>query len=285
MTNFDRIQRQPQQHGGQAQIRETGITVNEIVRHALAGMPLPDLLQRYPNLEADDIYQALAYSVHDLLNGIAYWRHEGVAPLSHIKGYSEILAGHSENLPPETLSDEMRQEWSQVILNASRSALSSWDNVRTWATRSYAQDAPPLASMTISDLMEALLDHLRRVQPSASVHISAPDDTPPVRASAHLVEALTLLVTSEGNLFKPRAELGIRALGGANDEVRFGVRRELAYARDQAANLLKLSATPISTAMLIIHQHGSHLNIRRKDAHIIFEFSLKAAPEDESSAP
>jgi len=59
---YDRITYDPQAMGGRACIRGMRIPVSLVVKLVANGMTLEQILHEYPDLEADDIYQALQYA-------------------------------------------------------------------------------------------------------------------------------------------------------------------------------------------------------------------------------
>lgn len=62
MFGFDRISADPQILGGKACIRGMRISVSLIVNLVANGMDKAAILREYPDLEVDDIYQALRYA-------------------------------------------------------------------------------------------------------------------------------------------------------------------------------------------------------------------------------
>ena len=69
---FDRITFSPQIMGGRACIRGMRIPVSVIVGQIAYGAPIEEVLAEYPDLEQEDIQQALAYS--------AWLTHEQIHP-------------------------------------------------------------------------------------------------------------------------------------------------------------------------------------------------------------
>jgi uncharacterized protein (DUF433 family) len=59
---YDRITFDPQVMGGRACIHGMRIPVSLVVKLVANGMTLEQILHEYPDLEADDIYQALQYA-------------------------------------------------------------------------------------------------------------------------------------------------------------------------------------------------------------------------------
>jgi uncharacterized protein (DUF433 family) len=62
MFGFDRITSNPNILGGKACIRGMRISVSLIVNLVATGMTVDEILDEYPDLEADDIRQALRYA-------------------------------------------------------------------------------------------------------------------------------------------------------------------------------------------------------------------------------
>lgn len=59
---FERITFDPQIMGGRACIRGMRITVSHVVNMVANGMTTDEILREYPDLEADDIRDALQYA-------------------------------------------------------------------------------------------------------------------------------------------------------------------------------------------------------------------------------
>lgn len=62
MFTFDRITSHPDIIGGKAAIRGMCISVSLIVNLVANGMTVEEILDEYPDLEAEDIQQALQYA-------------------------------------------------------------------------------------------------------------------------------------------------------------------------------------------------------------------------------
>ncbi|GIH73528.1 DUF433 domain-containing protein [Sphaerimonospora thailandensis] len=60
--NFDRIAVEPDKLEGKPTIRGLRITVETVVRLVAAGWSFDEILSDYPDLERDDIKQALEYA-------------------------------------------------------------------------------------------------------------------------------------------------------------------------------------------------------------------------------
>ena len=62
MTDFDRITIKPEQMGGRPCIRDMRVTVGMIVGQIGAGRSIETVLEDYPYLEREDVFQALRYA-------------------------------------------------------------------------------------------------------------------------------------------------------------------------------------------------------------------------------
>jgi uncharacterized protein (DUF433 family) len=62
MSEFDRITFLPNILGGRATIRGMRISVSLVINLVANGMTTPEILREYPDLEAEDVRQALAYA-------------------------------------------------------------------------------------------------------------------------------------------------------------------------------------------------------------------------------
>jgi uncharacterized protein (DUF433 family) len=66
MQRFDRITWNPNQMNGQPCIRGMRVTVRRVVEAVSIYLDRDDLLRNYPELEAEDVRQALAFAAANL---------------------------------------------------------------------------------------------------------------------------------------------------------------------------------------------------------------------------
>ena len=71
MQRFDRITWNPQQMNGQPCIRGMRLTVRRVVEAVAIYPDRADLLRDYPELEPDDVQQALAFAAANLEDSAA----------------------------------------------------------------------------------------------------------------------------------------------------------------------------------------------------------------------
>lgn len=95
---FERIVRETLVMGGQARIRDTGITVNEIVRMSLSEKSQAEILERFPQLEAGDVHQAMGYSMDDTIRIVMYSSNDGRTPLTAIQSFIDLILSTNKYL-------------------------------------------------------------------------------------------------------------------------------------------------------------------------------------------
>ena len=74
MLDLDRITFNPKRMGGRACIRDMRITVSLVVNLVANGLSVEDIISSYPDLEPEDVHQALQY--------VAWLAEENVQPLN-----------------------------------------------------------------------------------------------------------------------------------------------------------------------------------------------------------
>ena len=96
MDKFERITTEPGILQGEPSIRGLAISVSEVVKRATAGQSVGEILAAYPDLEAEDVHQALAFGVNDLSLRIIILRGDGRSPLASIK--QGVSVGNGDHL-------------------------------------------------------------------------------------------------------------------------------------------------------------------------------------------
>jgi len=270
MSQFERIHRQQNVMGGQAIIRDTGITVNEIVRLSLAGASLADILAQYPPLDADDVTQALAYGIHDTVESIAYWRHEGMTPLTHIKGFSEILADEAGVAGTSDVDFEQQHQWMKMIFESSWRAINYWQQLKLWASIHFDQPNHEFDILSLATIISQVQQALPAQEPTAELKADIEPNLPQVKANEDIVLAIVNIASAAKNTFSPITQLYARLV---EDWVQIRLERALTYKDDRIHYLLE-PHTAIATAALIIYQNGSELRVQEHATHTTFEFEL-----------
>lgn len=274
MTQFDRITRESGlHHGGFAFIRDTDIPINEIVMLVQSGWSHTDILAQYPSLEIDDILQALAFSIHDLLESVAYWRHEGLTPLTHIKGYSEILGNKTDIVNPSEIDDEQRQEIMTIIVENTWRAIAYWKQLRRWTKLHFEEPDYEYDELQIATILNHLEQRIKNQEPTAILKAHVDDAKFSVRANEGIITAILNIVIAAKDTFEPQTNLTIHT---ETEQVNFQLQRKLKYSGDRLDYLIE-PYTPLAIAAMYLYQNGASLSLSQQDDLIYFEFTLPKA--------
>lgn len=126
---LDRITQNPSVLDGVPCIRNTGISVAEIVSQIMAGKALDVLLAEAQILDYEDILQALIFAVQSLLDGITWAKSEGLQPLTTVLNTGYTLA---ESIP----TTEDREIASLIGPNVEKS-IAVLRQLNEWAKATY----------------------------------------------------------------------------------------------------------------------------------------------------
>ena len=91
MREFDRITVDPNIANGLPCIRDTGITVSEVVKKVTYEKTMDEVLDLYPMLEYEDLVDALAYQVERLRGFVSGIAADFRSPLATIEGAAPLL--------------------------------------------------------------------------------------------------------------------------------------------------------------------------------------------------
>jgi uncharacterized protein (DUF433 family) len=67
----ERITTDPKKHGGRATIRDTRLTVQDVLDYLGSGMSVDEVLDDFPELTAEDIQASIAYAAEQMRNQAA----------------------------------------------------------------------------------------------------------------------------------------------------------------------------------------------------------------------
>jgi uncharacterized protein (DUF433 family) len=252
MSKFERIVREPLVMGGQARIRDTGITVNEIVRLSLDGSSQAEILEKFPMLEAEDAYQALAWqsaNVNQIANTLAF---DMRTSTNAILGYSRLLKQLIPNLSSSIHIFETGLQSMEANAERIYSFLNDfiyWSQVmqRTGnAYEAYEVDWQILARF----MDEEILDRTR------------------VYSKTSPSELILMLCTAEIASFT-KSNVGKLEINREKSQILFRVIRQ-----GQLGLEILEYPTAIAMANLLIFDNGSELKIREEENSVIFEFAL-----------
>lgn len=283
MSKFKRIVREALVMGGQARIRDTGITVNEIVRLSLDGKSQAEILEDFPQLEAEDVHQALGYSMDTSASIQANWRYWINRNLNARMNLELHLDMPDEFSTPEEILESIKIGIASMQIAATEldytDTLTSINGIKAY--ENYKEK--------ISIDLNVIFSH-DLLFPDESIYISAstfhtirvvkPEILSPVMFTAqhHFEYLIKLLALREiKNLVDGEPIPNIVILEG-DCSIHFMITRRIKLGDTGTPLYLKEAifgiASTVSIASYMLYQAGSELKVELVDDKIIFEFSL-----------
>lgn len=258
MSEFERIVREALVMGGQARIRDTNITVNEIVRLALAGRSQADILGQYPKLEAEDVHQALGYVVQQT-SGLQVNSMQEMNPeISAIEGFASMLeAGFSSgDITPEfsmkkiiSLIKSLKFKKMYYVLRAR--LLYPWYRKERQATE-------------IQAIQKEIHYYLAPDIPIPAIHISH-------EIESYLIDSELIPILGFLTQQKTDSTISVKESDGS---ILFRVDVHHFERKDEPL------VSSIELAASVIHEIGSELKVKQERDTVIFEFALPIVDED-----
>lgn len=272
VNRFNRIIRDFSKFGGQPYVENTSITVNQILTKSTNGFSITEILDEYPQLTADDIHQALGFAINDIFSGVSYWRHDGMTPLTQIKGYSEILVGKTEFDDLDTIPDHQKHQWLSIIHTSSQRGIARWQQMSQWMSKQYL--VQPFHDTEVYELKHFIIDIVtvaQNYEPSLEIEVSEIDLY--VNLETHTDTALILgsILAYAKNTFKPETLITLDIF---DDSVKIHFNRQLLYPDDDLQKLLTIPYSPFTTALTFFYEQDSNFEIHQTDDNVVFTIEL-----------
>lgn len=269
MREFKRISVDPKVKNGLPCIRDTGITVSQVVKRVAHEKPTIEVLADYPNLESEDIEEALAYAVAEMPVAISTSLFDIRVPMTNIQGYSTLIL---ELTKSGGITDEQRIDFVNGISTSSVRLNQMLFNLLNWSRWVYGNPySIPWSGIAISEALD-----LAGVSKNPNVQIKMAENLPLVRENGTLVIAFSGLV--QDDFFRRfKKEALIIVTRQAETKILVHIERQFAHETNDPMNSLEpilIPTSPITTAAIIIQEHGGELQTHLSDNGVIFEFNL-----------
>ena len=292
MDRFDRITPQRADKPGQAFIRNTDITVTEVVKLVVGGKRVDEVLAQYDELEIEDVHQALAYAVSDLRELIGFWRMEILNPLTSVNGYAKVLNDILQANPNNFtyLGEKVNlADISKIIYNNGQSA-QSYVQYMNMLSQFYTESHYTSLKYSVADIREFLATHLEIYSDGASIKFEIPKSIPALHFDFRLNYAILILVLPAkfNRLFSPDAILRINK--SSENHVRFEIDRYITpeykehppyYWHKDILHTFD-PHMPFTIAFRTIRAHGTELHYDIHDDSVTFSFELPIWKDDET---
>lgn len=275
MSKFERIVREPLVMGGQARIRDTGITVNEIVRLSLDGASQAEILQQFPQLEAEDVHEALGFAMDDTIHAIAINRSAAFEPLTTIVNYGQLALGKT---PLQILKDGVSQDKTDETSKAFKQILSEYafylgnwtvaelKVLSNWVRANFMPFSEDFTE-PLHDVISKGIEEAKKLKSELIIESSIEADTELIiDDNAGYILAYVLAGAYE---VIPKAQV---IISQSNEYLLFTVRRTLE--RHVKQYNCDFTIPVMEIAMIMLYRLGSELKIRQEESSVIFEFAL-----------
>jgi hypothetical protein len=197
-----------------------------------------------------------------LFEQVRVWRHNGIAPLTLVTGYVDLLL----EAPADTLPDELQAEL-RTIRRACLDAIDRWTLWTSYLELRHDQHPPRWEPTHLSEVVSyALTD--RRLH---DVKADWPDDLPLIGDNGWLAAAFLHLFNpldqSVGHPSTVKVSLGDRS----------SVSIQVVYT-GTGASIISHPGTPLSVVDLIVQLYGSRMEIQPSEAGTRIRFALPVEP-------
>ncbi|PJF40191.1 MAG: DUF433 domain-containing protein, partial [Chloroflexi bacterium] len=157
---FHRITIDPDNRNGFPCIRGLPITVYDIVRLSNAGKSQEEIIHIHPDLESEDIHQALAYTVSEMHSAIGIYHREALVPWTSINGWSQIMDQTDRR---EVDLDGESVKISLLIRRNAHKLRRQLNYLSIWVKQSFENTPHHSQSASIHAIIDELAEHDSRV--------------------------------------------------------------------------------------------------------------------------
>lgn len=269
---FNQITRNPNKFGGQPYIENTNVTVQEIINASLQGHSIEQIIQQFPSLTVDDIHQALSFSIQDIVEGVAHWRHDGITPLTQVKGYSEILIGKTDFGDLDAIPESQKHQWLSIIYNSNQRGLACWQQMRHWLNTQYlsTDDKPPVNTsleLFIQDVIKTTQDY----EPTITFNEQSRHQQQKIMTYSQMSTLLGGVLAYAKNMLQPEITISTQQ---QDQQLILYFDRTLTYPDDDISKLLDAPYTPFTTAFMFFSTLPIDFAIEKNNATVRYRLTL-----------
>jgi uncharacterized protein (DUF433 family) len=253
---FDRIIREPLVMGGQARIRDTNITVNEIVRLSREGMAQMDILAKYSQLDAEDVHQVLTYWVNTLEEKERVFSSSLPNPLGTLAASIELVKMDIED-------DDLNKSLLLETLTVARRDTDRLRNLISWFQQFHRISLRRNTDINRQEIPPQLLNQ------ATSKPLSLP--AVKIHSLPYLEQAIHTLRTKNYIRLGNEIEFNISV---DTHQLNFQIVRTSKGNVIKEIDLLFQTHSDFDFANLLLYENGSELAVQEDEEKVIFEFSL-----------
>lgn len=264
MGKFDRIVREALVMGGQARIRDTEITVNEIVRLSLDGKSQAEILEQFPALHAEDVHQAMGYAINDTIRTVEYSSNDGRTPITPILGFIDLILSpdkYSHVTKKISLTKEQKQTLEVAYLTAKK-ARHEWDKLRMRMSLNFRNIT--FEQVQVSEMLKHLINQDLYYSYQVDSHLG---QEVKIKGIFHLRQILSFLVEEFAHITNVQI-----VIQETKSQVTFNIVVEGQLM--ERIELVSQSYFTIGMAAQALYLSGSELKVTQDSDKVIFEFEL-----------
>lgn len=179
-SHFERITTESNEPFGLPTIRDTGITVSDVVRPIVSGeKSVSEVLDAHPALELEDVHQALAFAVRDIGFQLHQMDHDVTDSLTPIQTYS--IGMNKPELRDHFLKKISLEEIHNRIFKHSKNARNLMLLTMMWAWHSYTNETwhEPVDNFTVLDMIAQIKKELHSEELREHTHLAFSTDGVP----------------------------------------------------------------------------------------------------------
>jgi len=274
MRKFERITVDPQVKNGVACIRDTGITVSEVVSKVVHEKTAEEILLEYPDLEATDVQDALAYAVSELLQYAAALANETTVPFASAMGFSQLITLKTET---HKITEDQRIDFGKRIYKNVQMIKSCFRYYLDYAHLTYGMliTHHNLQSVSLRYLLRKATENLKSYNPSAKIQSTIPDDLPSISDNGYLEKVFYYLII-DTYFEKLNHDVEI-VVTNHRQGVHIQITRRLS---DETVNVDNIEfiysypLNPLNLAAFILHNYGDKIQTAVENNKVIFSFDL-----------
>lgn len=275
MRTFERIRVE----NGLAYIRDTGISVSELIGFLSEDKSIEDALIAYSDLDIEDVRQAFVYQLNDssealrdIKEKVANTLHDIRVPLTSVRGYAELLRY------PD-IREQHLEEYLEQIIEYGKKTNQSLSEVADAIFGAPPKVEPSrLQAISLYQLIEDISEYLVTSRPEIDFECSLADHLPSIKGDQYLRTGISALVADPTRAeLKPWARL--EAKPATADHIHIRVQRE--YENPENVRLKRPveflwegQVDGITLAIAALQPYGNELQFIDSETGIIFEFTL-----------
>ncbi len=279
MRAFERIKIDPNVANGLPCIRDTSITVSEVVKAIQGGKSVNEVIDSYEGLTIDDVVEAQRFAIGNLTESIGMARFDTAGYLSYVIGFGEIASTNPDILD----KDRLIKLSGQSATNA-KQTISLLLSLQHWSRFAFISDGLHGGEkVTFADFISRINDELKSNDCEIHTEFINSDEIPDLNIDFYFVMTTVGLI-NENIIFNPGKKIILRTQFNQNKWL-LDVMRECVNDIKNEDDFVRVTNYPnsLSIAKHIYHIYNCNFSIKFSGNWIIFQVELPLWKEEAKS--